>query len=153
MHVNQSPWSRHRLHRGLCSWPVCTVPSECDSRTPRSRRAAMLESQPFSQMEWQCWEKWNNSQLSHQRTQKISLLVDDPSATSWWRSQEDLTPLGLHNRGHKGENIASYITASQTTFLLLLLSVLLLLLLCLVTADNYLVGKLQFISLSIQLYI
>lgn len=92
----------------------------------RSRRAAMLESQPFSQMEWQCWEKWNKPQLSHQHTQKIGLLVVDPSATSWWRSQEDLTLSCLHNRGHKGENIASSITSiynfSDNLFIIITLS-------------------------------
>lgn len=152
MHVNHSPWSQHRLHRGLCSRPAAQRHQNATPARSRSRRAAMLESQPFPQMEWWCWEKWNKPQLSHQHTQKIGLLVNDPSATSWWRSQEDLTPLCLHNRGHKGENIASYITTSWTTFLLLLLSILLLLL-CLVTADNYLVWKLQFISLPIQWYI
>lgn len=139
MHENCTPWSQCRLHRGLCSWPVCTAHHQnVILACSHSRRAAMLESQPFSQMEWQSWKKWNKPQLSHQCTQKIDLLVDDPSATSWWRSQEDLILLCLHNRGHKGENIASYITSSQTPFLLLF-SIFFLLLPCLVTADNYLV--------------
>lgn len=140
MPVNPNPWSWYRLHRGLCSWPVCTARHQNATLAhSQSRRAAMLESQPFSQMESHAWKSETKPQLSHWSTQKIGLLVDDPSATSWWRSQEDLTPLCLHNRGHKGENTASYKTSSQTPFLLLLLSILLLLLLYLVTADNYLV--------------
>lgn len=63
-----------------------------------------------------CGKKWNKPQLSYQSAQKISLFVDDPSTTCWRKSQGDLPPLCLHNRGHKGENVASYITSSQIPF-------------------------------------
>lgn len=122
MHVICNPWSWHKLHRGLCSWPVCTARHQnATLACSRSRRAAMLESQPFSQMEGQSWKKWNKPQLSHQCTQKIGLLVDDPSATSWWRSQEDLTPLCLYNRGHKGENSIIYNLFTDFLFIIIAL--------------------------------
>lgn len=47
MHVNHNPWSRHRLHRGLCSGQSAQCHQNATLACSRSRGAAMLEPQPF----------------------------------------------------------------------------------------------------------
>lgn len=129
-----STYTQCRLSGEICSWLACTVESiRMQLSHLESRHAAMPWSQQFSQMEWQSWgkQKWDNLQLSNQCAWKISLLVDDPSTTSWRRSREDLPPLCLHNRGHKGENMASLITSPQTPFFITTLY--------LITTDNCLI--------------
>lgn len=113
------------------------------SRSPRTDTQLRPNHHNFHKWSDDRGKKWKKAWLSNQWAQKISLLADDPSTTSWRKSQEDLPPLRLHNRGHTGENIASDRTFSLIPFFIIIT-------LYLLTADSYLVYILQFISLSMQ---
>lgn len=123
----------HRLRGVVCSWPVCTVESHQNATlTLTEQTCSYAVIMAIFTNGVTIVEKSDKPQLSNQWAQKISLFVDDPSTTSWRKSQEDLPPLCLHNRGHKGENIASYRTSSRIPFFIIIT-------LYLITADNCLV--------------
>lgn len=135
-----SPWESQYLNpvqaaqRGLLLASLHSgKPSECHSHTLTEQTcSSAVITAIFTNGATIVEKKWNKPQLSNPWAQKISLLADDPSTTSWRTSQEDLPPLCLHNRGHKGENTASYITSSQIPFLIIFTPYL-------ITADSCLV--------------